>query len=172
MTNLKEMFNRRETITKNLLDQIVRELEDVLDATQDFIRERAGSDGVVQWEDITYDKDDGLVTIVGMLEFLPGDVIELEDKTITITEQTQEYFKQAFRLDLPYDLVNEGTYDHVTTFLQEAAITHIDATDGDNGGGDNSPPTEVDLSDFDVDSLTEEQKEQLLLFSSIGTSNE
>jgi len=170
MTELKDLIERRDATVKQLTDAIIKSIPNVATGAEWFIRHREGRSGQLIWEDITYYEDQDFIMLTGVLEYSEGDVIELPNGVeYEVTKDTREQFKRLLRLGIPYDLATLGTEEDVIEFLitsaeeaedvgepieaseeLERALAHLQAAE--------SP-------DFDVDALSDEQREQLKLFN-------
>lgn len=165
MTKLKEMFKKREEIQQTLLDSILKAMPNVLEAAEQFIGEVEGSTGNICWRDVEYTEGDNHVLLLGTMDYEVGSDVELPNGTVVrVTESTQEYFSRILRLGIPYDLAETGSVVDVYTFLSEAAERSEKTYEDQHEELLSLLQGTVTEDDFDLDSLTDEQKQQLQMF--------
>jgi hypothetical protein len=177
MTELKELFKNRDDVFQALTSQIMGLLTNVIEGANNFVHHREESTGDITWEDVSFFEDEKLVLLVGVLEYKPGDIVYVsEGSQIEVTENTASYFKRLLRLGIPYGLAINGTPQEVFEFLKHSAErVETEELEEQEMFIDMSelPTPPVDVPEFDLDDLTEEQREQLRLFAlSYGGKNE
>lgn len=167
MAELKELFKRRDETVERLNNGIINAIPNVVDAAQHFVREREGTKGNLVWKDISLLESEGYVMLIGVLEYEVGEVVLLPNgMEFQLTEDTLEHFKRIIRLGVPYALAAEGSKDKVLEFFeQSAAEAEAEALEDDFDDILQLPVSDVDNTEFDLDALTEEQKQQLKLFA-------
>jgi len=171
MVELKELFERRDAAFKKMSDGIMRSIPNVFGAAEQFIRQREGSTGALSWEDINYYDNEDYIMIIGVLAYEPGDVITLPNgMEFEVTEQTVEHFKRLLRLGIPYKLAATGSQDDVFDFLIQSA-EEADAEESLEEQMVQLPVSDVDNTEFNLDDLTDEQREQLRLFALTSGGN-
>jgi hypothetical protein len=169
MADLRAMLERRDATVKQLNDAIIKAIPNVISGAERFIRAREGRSGTLRWEDITFFRDEDYIMLIGVLEYKEGDLIELPNGAeFEVTEHTTEHFKRLLRLGIPYDLAALGTEDDVIDFLFESARESEeseDVIDLDELEKHLAQLPVADNPEFDEDALTDEQLEQLKLFT-------
>ena len=161
MTELKKLFERRDAAFKSITVDILDSLPNVLDACRRFVTDHGHHNGTLSWEDISYLQEEEVVLLVGIVQYNPGDIIEMPDgEKVKINEATAEYFKSMLRLGIPYKLATHGTTDDVYEWLTQ----HVEHRDGP----EEIQQKTVDETDFNLDDLTEEQRQQLEMFAHLS----
>lgn len=177
MTDLKELFEKRDDVFRALTVKIMDSLANVIEGANLFVHHREESTGLITWEDVSFFEDEKIIMLIGVLEYSPGDVVYVsEGNHIEITENTASYFKRLLRLGIPYSLAISGTPEDVFDFLKQSAEKAAAEDDEEQElffDASELPTGSVDVPEFNLDDLTEEQREQLRLFAlSYGGKNE
>jgi hypothetical protein len=166
MTEIKELFKQRDDAYTEQTHAIIKAIDNVTSGASQFIQHRENATPEPRWEDVSFmDDDDGYIILVGVLEYAIGDTMRLPNGAeVEVNEQTAEYFKRLLRVGVPYKLACEGTDKQVFEFLVKSA------KEAETAGEEieqmvQLPVSDVDDQPFDLDDLTEEQKEQLRLFA-------
>lgn len=166
MKRLSDIINERDIKFKDLTMEIFQIMDLSIECVEEFL---GGNDpmfdiGYFSWNDVFL--EEGLVTILGIVSFDDGTVVETDEGTVNITSDNIEYFERVVRMVLPYELVASGNKEEIMDFLQQLQTS---------GKGDdfndiikNAPEPQVD---FDLSDLSEEQRESLLLYTNKLTNN-
>lgn len=171
MAELKEMFTRKEEMYKKMVNIILETMPNVVEGARTYIRLTEGPAGDITWEDVSYFEHEQLIMLIGVIQYHPGDKVELVNgMEIEVTEQTSAYFRRLLRLGISYDLATSGSVDDVVDFLVQSSEQQDEEEPDENLV--QVPVSDVDNTEFDLDDLTEEQREQLRLFAlSYGRDN-
>jgi hypothetical protein len=158
MSDLKDLFERRDKMILTMLDALLRAMPNVVESCEEFIRHNSGGAiPTIEWNNVIYLKDQDNVILVGANSFKIGDEVMLPDgEKITVSEETEDYFKSYLRVSLPFKLVEEGSKDDIYQYLLDKSDDSIDVAE------DDGLPQPV--QDFDLDQLSEEQRESLKHF--------
>lgn len=177
MNNLKDLFEKRDETYSEQTEVIIEAIPHVLEGAKKFIQEREPTSNDPEWKDISLmEEGDGYVILIGTLEYNVGDMLQLPTgDMVEVSEDTADYFKRMLRIGIPLDLAKKGTEDEVCQFLIKTAEENEQADDEEQAliEAIQQAQQTVDEEEFDTESLTEEQKEQLRLFtlSNGGSSN-
>lgn len=166
-TKVKKLFENREKHFKDDTDAILDSMSTATAAIAKFIKKTDDvviEGGELTWEDVTYiggvEKDnEGYVIFIGVQSHQPGETFSLPNgQTVAITEETAEYFRRMIRVGLPFHLAVEGSAEEIVQFMEEAAKR------------DPYDPYDLDMmlesepsTEFDLEELTDEQRESLML---------
>lgn len=166
MTEIKTMFTERDEAYTKQTHAIIEAISNVTKGASQFIQHRENATPEPRWEDVSFiDDDDGYIILVGVLEYSVGDTMRLPNgEEVEVNEQTAEYFKRLLRVGVPYGLAKEGTNDQIFEFLVKSA-EEAEAAGEEIEQMIQLPVSDVDDQPFNLDDLTEEQKEQLRLFA-------
>lgn len=169
MANLKDMFQERDDALDRMTAAILEKVPNLVEASTSFIRNREGITGELNWRDISFFEDESYIMLLGVLEYEVGDTVTLPNGLeFDITEQTVNHFKRILRMGFPYQLATEGSKDEIYEYLEETELQHNQASEDEMREVLQLPVSDVDDTEFDLDDLTEEQREQLRLFAMSG----
>lgn len=150
------MFKHRDEMFYNETTKILKHMTPVLTGATDFIDETYGTDAnrKLVWEGINL--IEGIVTLVGVVSYAPGSTLTFEDEVMNVTDDNSEYFQQMIRIGVPIPVVMtesaEEIYQYLISLQEHDTSAHkvddVAATD-----------------DFDLDLLTDEQKQSLTTLS-------
>ena len=162
MSELKELFKKREDTFKTQSEEIFASVPNVLDGCKKFVTARGGDGDLLEWDNISYLDEQNVVVLIGTISYNPGDTVELPNgRRVVVTENTAEYFKAMLRLGIPYDLAIEGSSEDIFNFLTET-IEVEEISDED------PVPEEMYLDSgdygFNLDELDEEQRKAMEMF--------
>lgn len=168
MSELKELFDRRDNEHKKATKIIFKSLQNVVEGISEFIganEEEEEPVGHFSWDDVVYLfnevslETNGLVLLMGSLSYSIGSKVPMPNgEIVEINEETVEYFKRIIRIGVPFTLAETGTKEEVVEFLQSS----VQQEEGP------AEETEMDISDFLVEDLTEEQQQALKMFSHLS----
>lgn len=175
---LLELFEERDEMFKEITDKIYEEIPHVVEGARKFLLKQEGEEevGNLSWEDISIypDGEDpfGFLMLVGVISYRIGDTyVTTAGEKIEVTLSNVDYFRRLLRIGIPFDLVESNSVEAVTTFLEQTATedsqqatetaeqiirTIVDAASGESE------------SEFDLDELTEEQRQKLAMYSEGG----
>lgn len=170
-TNLRQMFEAREMSYKKATDRILEMMASALDAIVTFLASKGELSGTqLVWQEASYypssdEGHEGYIMLMGVIEHLVGQKFQLPNgQMVEVTEETADYFRRIIRIGIPLKLAVEGTEQEILQFMEET--TKEDFEEGP--GFDSAPQPDT----FDMDELTEEQKQALAMFSGTsGTKN-
>jgi len=167
MENLKELFNKRDSVFEAATLEIFKKINTTLTCVTTFLNEidPMVNAGKIVWEDSSLHEDDDLITIVGMVEFTPGTSVEIDGETIEVTEETVEYLNRVIHMSLPYDLVEADNGQEITSFLQDIHAEEMERNMLESSDDEDNIPTQQTGPDFDLTKLTEEQRQALDLYN-------
>jgi hypothetical protein len=166
VTDLKQLFKTRDEAVDKLTAGILKAIPNVIEAAQQFVRDREGTTGILEWKDVSYFEEDGYIMFIGLLEYQTGDTVTLPNGSyFELSEHNLDHFKRVIRLGVPYDLAASGTVEEVLKFLEASADDDSSEAQVELEEFLQLPVSEVDNTEFDLDALTDEQKEQLRLFA-------
>lgn len=153
---------------------IFEELSHVIDAIRIYLSALPENDldkGIIAWEDISlYDE---FIMISGMLTYNVGAIIKVDEDIIEITEENATYFQRVIRVGLPVEIIVKGNTDDIVNYLwmlhaKNEAYENDDIMSETMAGPKISEHIE---NEFDLDGLSEEQKELYKLSTLRGTIN-
>lgn len=177
MTELKELFDKRDKEYQDQTQEIFKRITTVTEALSEFLRNTDDDvdKGEISWKDISLINND-FVTMVGLISFQPGqEVSTTEGEKVTVTKDTVDYFKRVIRFGIPYKLAVKGTKEEIFQFIvdrekaekeqqQQAVDAFAEAAQLDEGNMfTQSPISPIDNQPFDLNALSEEQKKMLKL---------
>lgn len=165
MNDLKQLIEARDTEFKSKTKLILKEMIHVLRGTIKVLRlETEAANGNLVWEDVSlvHDEleDDDFIMLVGAISYTPGESFTLPNgRDVKVTEDTVEYFRRLIRVGIPLSIAVDGDIDDVVEFLHKS----IEEAEEDSGLIISS--LDDDSEEFDLDDLSDTQREALLLFS-------
>jgi len=165
MGTLKELFEERDEAFKQQTFKIFELIHTTLVCVTEYLNsiDPVFAAGQVAWEDANL--MDGMVLIVGIVDYTPGTQIEIEGETITITESNLDYFQRVVHMSLPFELVESSNEANIIEFLK--MIHEKQKAESFSTPINDTPPPD---DDFDLSQLTEEQRQAYMLFNTKGKS--
>lgn len=184
---LHKLFESRERSIKRATRRIFKAIPSILEGVNEhLINQGEVGSGDLRWEDVALlnhanESVGKFVMLIGVIELETGvEHMMPSGEIIKITEENKDHFKRLIRVGVPVRFAEQAPAD-VTKFLQEVARKaaeiqqeqqEMNLSDEDfNSAMDfieqlepNSKPQE----DFDLEELTKDQKESLLMFSKIN----
>ena len=152
--DLKELFKKREEEYETLSKEILDSMPNVLKGCAMFIVARGGNAANLEWDNVAFHEDRDLIMLVGSVKHDIGDVVVMPNgMQAQVDEENIEYFKSMLHLGIPFKLVNEATAEDIKNFMEETLDTD-----------EHEIEASADV-DFNLDELTEEQKEKLMMFA-------
>ena len=149
------MFKHRDEMLYQETMTILTEMTPILTGAARFIDDTYGTDPnrKLVWEGINL--IEGMITLVGVVSYAPGSTLMFDDELMNVTEDNSDYFQQLIRIGIPMPIAMTASadevYDHLLSLHEKDAQHKID---------DVAP-----LADFDLELLTDEQKQSLTTFS-------
>jgi len=170
MTNLIDLFHARDDAFDDYSQKIFDSITNVIDGCNRFVAKRGITPQMLKWEGISLIKDDHIVLLFGTVSYHPGDHLVLPDgEELEITDEAPGHFTAMVRFGIPYDLVVDGTDDEIYSFLNDTIEERLEVSAELLDGLRPHSKRTIDIEpqavdDFDLDGLTEEQKENMKLF--------
>lgn len=162
MIDLKELFEAREQAYKERTQAILDAIPTATTSVADFLLSREGvKDGTtVRWEEIGYfpssETHEDYIVLTGIIGYAPGSTFTMPNgEVIAITEATKDYFSKIIRVGLPVKIAVEGSAEDIVNYIKSTS------TDSPNRP---EPVQSEHNAEFDLDQLTEEQKQALMMF--------
>ncbi len=161
---LKDKFNKRDITFNNATSDILMAIPHVLEGIVQFLElDKEAEEGNLVWEDINRfiesEDDEGFIIVTGIVIYNPGETFELTNgEIVEITEDNADYFRRVVRTGIPFDVADRGTQEDVVAFLEKAEVEiEIESNEG--------LEQIVDDQDFDLESLTPEQRQAYEMFN-------
>jgi hypothetical protein len=175
MAKIEELLLQREETYQQQTKDIFFHILHVLEGIVEVLGVHSAVDAkLLTWDNIVIVRsektpdDDGVVLVTGSILPTIGEMVTLPTgEEIEITKNTQEYFKRPIRAGVPISLAENGTKKEVVEFLQqimENLEDEIEMEDLDDPEL-SEQPIPLHSSDFNLDDLTEEQRQSLNLFN-------
>ena len=116
MTNIKNLFEKRNESYQKQTDNILQLMAHVLEGVIIALDEDAGSE--VTWEDVQMVPADDVILLTGFIQLNPGESVTLDTgRTINVTEENMKDFRRILRVAVPIDIAENGTVDDVADFF-------------------------------------------------------
>lgn len=162
---IREMFQERDTQFEEHVTKIRKYLEPTLDGLEEFFNLKEDKEnGWFSWEVFEVDGEDML--IVGTVRYKPGDVLAFGDQPIEVTAENAHMLERIFRFVVPIALADKQscpeTIKHMTKVIAENQNDAEQAQQIQSGITVADEP-EFATPEFDLEGLTDEQKEKLFL---------
>ena len=165
MSQLKELFEKRDTEHLKITQVLLKTLQPATDCIMEFIGAHSQQDpsiGTFSWDDVLFLNNESnplvkeIIVFMGSVSYKIGAKLTMPDGSVVeITEETAEYFKRIIRIGIPLDLAEKGDKKKITEFLRDVSMTESEP----------EPPSTID---FDLDTLTEAQRMAVLAYSQDG----
>ena len=160
---LLELFEKREDHWQSDTVTILEKMTHVLEGAFQHLEETGGISphGTLVWDDVSLLGE--LVLIIGNVVYEPGTKIYTETgEEITVTEENAHHFDNFIRVGVPLELAQNGSVEDVKAFLVDiSGENELDEMEGNQ----QNVHSINDHTDFNLSQLTEEQLEQLEMFS-------
>lgn len=182
MSNIEtvtNLFKQREEEYLEKTVQIFESMPNVIEAIIKFLDiEKEHSEGRLVWEEVKlFDEvgEEGFVIMVGSIKYELGEKYELPTgEVIEVNESNIDYLQRWIRVGIPLNIAVEGSYEDVVEFLEANSESggSIDAASLNQQIVSEQQSTLDQYKDeeFDLDDLSDEQRESLRIFSSIDGS--
>lgn len=149
MTPIRELFKKRESTYTEHTQTLLLAMKEVVAG----IHEAVGDQGeYISWKVVEYIEEDDYLMLAGVIMLPEGYIINSGGKQTVLTEENRAHFTRFLRVGLPMDLVEEGSKTKIADYLREHTGGDLDKLNNES-------------SDFSLDELTPEQKQQLMMFS-------
>ena len=157
---LKTLFTHRQRSFEKNTDAIFTAISHVTDGIVEYLNLKDEiAQGQLTWTNIINQEADGLITMIGLIKYPPGSKFDTaEGQTITVSEDTVDYFNRIMKFTLPFELIDKGTFDDVLTFLKS-----LEAEGEEKIEVVELPDEIMKLADLDYEDLTEEQKAAMVI---------
>lgn len=170
--DIKQMFQQREAVYKTATNHIFNHLDTMFDGLQQIIKQNHNpNQPEVDWHDVLYKETehnpDGIIVVFGCIYFSEGTQLTLPSgEQITVTDEQQDYFTYPLKIMIPYDIAVEGSVEDVVIYVQQlleqqkmAIQQYMDEQQSDTS----DPLPEESLQGFNLDDLSDEQKQNLII---------
>ena len=151
---IKALFKKREDTFETLSKEILDLMPNVLEGCAMFVADRGGNAENLEWDNVAFYEDRNVIMLIGSVKHDIGDVVVMPNGMhAEVDAENVEYFKSMLHLGIPFKLVEEASAEDIKNFMDETLDTdehEIEASD--------------DI-DFNLDELTEEQKEKLMMYN-------
>ncbi len=158
MKSLIDIFAARDVAFDKETDNIFAIIENSLAASAEFLFDinPVYNTGIITWEDVNLVDD--LIVLICVVQYSVGDTIPVDGEDILITDENLEFFQKVIHMNLPIAMAIENDFDVILNFLYEMYDgNQLEAFD------ESIDPPPADVSDFDLEQLTEKQRIALLL---------
>lgn len=178
MSKLVKLFEAREEVLTISTEAIFEQLSNATQGIEKYLElGEQLSGGSLTWDEAVFlealegESDPvGYIILSGIIAHDPGQSFTLPTgRVITVTEATAPYFRRMLRIGIPHKIASEGSVDDVVQFMQEVEKELPARTDLSDEMLDmvSSPET----AQFDLDDLSEEQRQMLRYAITPGTKN-
>ena len=164
---IKDLFHERDVQFEEHVSVIKEYLAPTLEGLETFFNLTEDKEnGWFSWEVFELDTDVEDILIVGTVRYKPGDVLMFGDQPIEVTDQNAHLLERIFRFVVPTSLADKQsvaeTINHMTHVIAENPSDADNAEQIQSGIAITQEPTLV-TPEFDLEGLTDEQKEKLFL---------
>lgn len=149
MTSIRKLFKKRENTYTEHTQSLLLAMKGVVAGIHEVIGDQSE---YISWKVVEYMEDDDYLMLAGVIMLPEGYVVNSGGKQLVLTEENRAHFTRFLRVGLPMDLVEEGSKTKVVDYLREHAEGEFNELNSES-------------SDFSLDELTPEQKQQLEMFS-------
>ena len=171
--DLLQLLYKRDEQFKEYTQSIYNEIPIVIESIGIYLSSFPVNnfhEGIVKWEDISLYEDN--LMIFGMLTYNVGAVVDIDGEEMTITEDNAIYFQRAIRMGIPVELAIKGTTESIVHYLNmlhaKEQMHQRDLISTPMAG----PEVSEKLGDeFDLDGLSDEQKQAYRMSETKGTLN-
>ena len=169
MIELKEIFKKRDESDKKFMNEIFDSISNVLAACNEFIKEQSENFKHVEWDGISFIKEEDALLLMGTVAYNAGDTIILPNgEKVIISEDNAEYFKILLRFVLPYELATIGSSHEIYKFISETVEISDNVNNEENENNDFPETMYADghkpLDGFDLNDLSDEQQKTMAMF--------
>lgn len=159
--DLITIFEEREEMLASTSKLIFGRIHNITAGIDTFLSKTddAYASGYVTWEEVQYNSEEDLVVIYGILAFEVGATFQISDSEITISNENMEMFKRMIRIGIPIHIVKNNSEKETIDFLETVNQQNqsLRSINTDNI----APPKESD-KEFNLDELTDEQRQALM----------
>ena len=158
MNNLERLFKQRDRTYQAHTDRILKSLSTVIDGVVQFLNLKEElAQGQLTWQNVQMQQE--VVMLIGIIEYPPGAKFATsQGEQMVVSKENKDYFKRILRLGLPTDLVEKGNTEDVMKFL-----SNVDKNAEEKVEYVELPKELAGIQDFNLDDLTDEQKNALLV---------
>lgn len=165
MKDIRQLIKQRDNIYRNQTIVAFDIVHPTLEGVEEYLIsiDPSYGYGVFSWEEIAIHEDDGLLMLLGFVNYEPDQEFLMGGEMVEITKDNAAYFQRVLRIGIPLSVVQTNSKEGVIQFLLNLneAIAEDKVED----------PTAVSLKadttehlDFNLDDLTDEQKAALKMF--------
>ncbi len=169
MVDIKTTIAQRDKLFNDQTHIIFDRISHTLDGIQDFLVHTDPSYelGIFYWEDVSTFEE--LLMLVGIVKYKAGDTVILDGEMIKVTDENCKYYDRILRIGIPLSVVKEQKSEAVYDFLsqlhtainEEPQLTEPTGQDTTTTNNHNTETYNNDEYQFDLDTLSDEQKEKL-----------
>ena len=154
MKNIEILFQQRSQEFDKRTEKILKHMSPIIEGVVHYLSlTEELSQGDLTWQTVVLQDD--IVMLVGIIQYPPGAQFTTSGGEImTVSEHTKEYFTRILRMGLPIDLVNRGSKKDTINFLSNLNNEQISKHDM-------IPPELIEVNGFDLDKLTNEQRQEI-----------
>ncbi len=161
MKELSDVINERDKHFKDSTIKIFVAMDLAIECIEKYLNsiDPMFEAGHFSWNDVYL--EEALITILGVVFFDEGTVIDTKTGKVTITAENEEYFERVVRMALPYELVTGGNETDILEFLKKL---HAEGHGEDYG----EMPVEEQVAkqaEFDLTALSEDQQAALMMYN-------
>jgi hypothetical protein len=155
---LERLFLVREQTFQRATEDILKALGAVINGVAAFLHLKEElAQGKLTWQNVQMQDD--VVLLIGIIEYPPGaKFITSQGEQMVVSKENKDYFKRILRIGLPISLVENGTAEDVVRFMSNADKDAEEITETVE-----VPEELANISDFNLDDLTDAQKSALLI---------
>ncbi len=161
------MFKERDTQFEQCCAEIKEYLKPTLEGLETFFNLTADKEaGWFSWEVFEIDQEVEDLLIVGTVRYNPGDILVYGDQPLEVTEANAHLLERIFRFVVPVQVADKQSSAETIKHMEKV----IDANPGDaeqaeqiQGGMKVTDEPELAPPEFDLEGLTDDQKEKLFL---------
>jgi len=159
MQDLKSLVAARDKSNAEFTLKIFKQIGAALGCVTAYLTDIDNyvAQGIITWEDVSI--MEGMLIVMGTVNYNVGDTIELGDEEIIMTEENVDEFQQIVHMTLPFELAEEGDEDKILEYLYKTA----DTNSLDDFSEIVMPPPAVLDEEFDLSELSDEQIQSLKL---------
>ena len=164
MKDIRQLLKQRDNLYRNQTIAAFDSVHEVLEGVEEYLSsvDPSYGFGTFEWEEIAIHEQDGLLMLLGFVNYEPNQEFLMGGELVEITDENVAYFQRVLRINIPIDVALADDKERLIQFLvnlnnaiqeedQEAPPVKLIP--------DGQPETNYD---FDLDELTDEQKAALM----------
>ena len=170
MKDIRQLLKQRDNLYRNQTIAAFDSVHEVLEGVEEYLSsvDPSYGFGTFEWEEIAIHEQDGLLMLLGFVNYEPNQEFLMGGELVEITKENKDYF---LRIGIPLPVALQNDKDDVIQFLLNlnSAVAEEEPIDKPIPIKI-KPDTDEDL-EFDLDELTDEQKAALDMFDRAGKLN-